>query len=72
MAVLNVETAIIWGSGAALLEQALIPVIMYDKIMYDKTVKTIIVFFTRLSEIKGNMYKLLIIMFSNICILLFQ
>jgi hypothetical protein len=28
MAVLNVETAIIWGSGAALLEQALIPVIM--------------------------------------------
>jgi len=67
MAVLNVETAIIWGSGAALLEQALIPVIMYDK-----TIKTIIVFFTRLCEIKGNMYKLLIIMFSNICILLFQ
>lgn len=67
MAVLNVETAIIWGSGAALLEQALIPVIMYDK-----TIKTIIVFFSRLCEIKGNMYKLLIIMFSNICILLFQ
>jgi hypothetical protein len=67
MAVLNVETAIIWGSGAALLEQALIPVIMYDK-----TIKTIIGFFSRLCEIKGNMYKLLIIMFSNICILLFQ
>jgi hypothetical protein len=51
MAVLNVETAIIWGSGATLLEQALIPVIMYDK-----TIKTIIVFFSRLCEIKGNMY----------------
>jgi hypothetical protein len=72
MAVLNVETAIIWGSGATLLEQALIPVIMYDKIMYDKTIKTIIVFFSRLCGIKGNMYKLPIIMFSNICILLFQ